>query len=207
MTEEEFLEKLEEYRSMYNVPTEDVAPFPMKTACLKGDWAGGVGAVCPTENSFCALDPACSESPYQPEPPIVNASKVGGFVALFFVIIIIIGALLALRAVRNVRRAARKKFQKAIGGSTVEWSSLNQSPKELLKIFESIDQNGNGLIAKDELVHYTKEKGGLNHREINRLFADLDIDGSGGVDFAEFCAFMAMMHRARGKDMFEEDSA
>ena len=48
----------------------------------------------------------------------------------------------------------------------------------------SIDSDGNGLIAKDELVHYTKGKAGLTDKEIKRLFPDLDIGGSGGVDFA-----------------------
>jgi len=207
VTEEEFLKKLEEFSTMYNIPTEDVAPYPMKTTCLKGDWAGGVGAVCPTEDSFCDVDPACSQTPYSGAGPTVNAVKVGGFIALAFIILIVIGALLAWKAVRNVRVAARKKFQNAIGGSMVEWSSLNKSPKELLKIFESIDTDGSGLITKGELDHYTKEEGGLKDKELRILFDDLDIDGSGGVDFAEFCAFTAMTDRARGNEAFEEDEA
>lgn len=112
VTEEEFLQALKDYGELYNVPADDIATYPMEKACLQGDWAGGVSAVCPTEESFCEIDPNCFESPYMPEEATLNASVlVAAFVEARAIIIIIIALALNSRMrVKRARSAVRGKF-------------------------------------------------------------------------------------------------
>jgi len=192
VTKEEFLKALSDFSTLYNVPPEDAAPFPMESACLTGNWAGGVNAVCPSEESFCKMDPACSESPYN-ETPSLNAVKVGGAIAIGCALIIIILLLYTWRQMKDVRRGARKKLQRAIGSMASEWSTLNESPQQLLTIFESIDTDGNGMITKTEITDYMKSHGGMEKKEVEGIFDKFDVDNSGGLDFAEFCSFMVKL--------------
>ena len=113
VSEEQFLQALQDYDELYNVlPANVIATYPMKRTYLRGDWAGGVSAVCPTEESFCEIDPNCFESPYMPEEATLNASVlVAAFVEARAIIIIIIALALNSRMrVKRARSAVRGKF-------------------------------------------------------------------------------------------------
>ena len=187
VTEEEFLQALKDYGELYNVPADDIATYPMEKACLQGDWAGGVSAVCPTEESFCEIDPNCSESPYKPEEPTLNARVVSAFVAAGAVIIILALVLSSRMRVKRVRKSVRAKFAKVLQASS-DWSSTH-SPQSLLQLYQKIDVDGNGVVSKNELFEFMAGNDGMSEKECETLFKFVDQDNNNEVDFAEFCAF------------------
>ena len=185
VTEEEFLQALEDFGSLYNVPADDIATYPMEKSCLQGDWAGGVGVVCPDEESFCEIDPNCSESPYKPEEPTLNAGIISLFVAAGAIVIIVALVLYNRMRIQNARASVRSKFAKVLLDSS-DWNS-SHSPQSLLKLFQKIDTDGNYLVSKGELFEFMK--GEMSKEECERLFETIDQDNNNEVDFAEFCAF------------------
>lgn len=200
--EEEFIQTLRKFGSHYNVPANDIASFPMETACLKGQWAGGIGAKCPTEESFCEIDPHCSESPYKLENPTLNAGKIFAFTAAGFIILIIILLLYFRKVANNIRRSAREKFAKALVMSSTLTDS--NSPQDLLDTFVKIDADGSGFISKDELFKFMEDNNGISKKEFDVLFGSIDIDNSGEVDFSEFTTVIS---KVASKDVFEDDKA
>lgn len=206
VTEEEFLQALQDYGPLYNVPTNDIASFPMEETCLRGNWAGGVGAVCPTEESFCEIDPNCTESPYKPEEPTLNAGVVSGFVAAAAIILIIALIFYSRAKVESARRSVRSKFSKVLMNSS-DWNS-SHSPQSLLKVFNKIDLDESGLISKSELHEFVKVNDGLSEKEFQLLFESVDKDNSNEIDFAEFCAFYThpSMTSRNGTEKFHDDS-
>ena len=178
----------------------------MQTSCLTGDFAGGVGTVCPTDESFCDIDPNCSISPYQREGPALDAAKVAWFTAAGF--FLLIGALVFyfISAIRTVRTSAKAKFARAMATSME-----SESADELLKLFKEIDfgkdESGDGLVSRDELQAYVDANSGMSTKEFDALFKSIDTDGSAQIDFMEFCAFYGAMKRTTRKEAFADDTA
>jgi Ca2+-binding EF-hand superfamily protein len=61
------------------------------------------------------------------------------------------------------------------------------------KIFVKLDENGNGMISKDEMrvgLDYLKKEVNLNLTEgdIDQIFFAMDFDSSGYIDYSEFIA-------------------
>ncbi|CAI5500104.1 unnamed protein product [Closterium sp. Naga37s-1] len=63
----------------------------------------------------------------------------------------------------------------------------------LQQAFAHFDTDGNGFITGDELRSALESEAGsagVGEEEIKRIFADVDADKNGKIDFAEFCAMM-----------------
>ena len=60
--------------------------------------------------------------------------------------------------------------------------------KELRKIFQAMDANGDGKLSKEELFsYYSKEMGDQQaEEEVLRIMNEVDTDNSGFVDYTEF---------------------
>ena len=67
--------------------------------------------------------------------------------------------------------------------------------EEYAELFAAIDENGNGIITMHELKEfminiqeYDEEKGDI--KEVEAIMNEADVDGDGGLDYAEFCYIM-----------------
>lgn len=64
----------------------------------------------------------------------------------------------------------------------------NKDKDNLLKVFREIDKDGDGVIERNELVlmFNSHSKSLLTEREIEKILALVDTNGSGQIDFTEF---------------------
>ena len=91
----------------------------------------------------------------------------------------------------------RNVFARRVAQTIRVRAGANQlSPELLQKQFEKMDQDNDGSISKEELWKFlTSGKAGtINESDFNSLWAVIDADDSGNVEFLEFCAFLAGCH-------------
>ena len=186
VTEKEWVDAVYDAYNLSSIATEDQIEVPMIKSCLVDD--------CPTEEDWCSQDPECSSSPYQ-EP---SASLLPGWLAGFILlgIIFLILGFYFLHRYLHARQAKRYKtvFAKRIAETiTVNKSIRSMAPQELAEEFKRVDlQTDDGLITKDDLWEFISsgKAGEISQSDFNALFAAIDADGDGQVDFLAFCAFM-----------------
>jgi Ca2+-binding EF-hand superfamily protein len=66
----------------------------------------------------------------------------------------------------------------------------DEQRQSLQERFQQFDRDRNGLIDREEFRRLIASLGAsLNDRETERAFADLDKDGSGHIEFEEFCGW------------------
>ena len=63
-----------------------------------------------------------------------------------------------------------------------------EETKDLEKMFQELDENGDGKLSKEEVLNgYEKVFGvPINEEEVDKMFAEIDIDGNGTIDYTEF---------------------
>ena len=71
--------------------------------------------------------------------------------------------------------------------------ATKKTMEDLKNAFEQWDENGDGLIQRQEFINgYKKINEGKNMAEVeeraNEIFDQADVDGSGEIDFGEWCA-------------------
>jgi hypothetical protein len=149
---------------------------------------------CPTEEDWCKTDPECSESPYQEPDASVESGAIAGFTVAGIMLLIV--ALYALHTMRAKQQAKRYKtrFAKRMADVIDLRASMRQlAPEALALEFKKIDsETQNGHISKEGLWNFlsTGKAGDLSESDFNALFAAIDVDQIGTVDFLEFCTFM-----------------
>lgn len=60
--------------------------------------------------------------------------------------------------------------------------------KDIHQVFRAMDLDGNGVLTADEVKQGLGAMGGQAGMDIDKLFANLDMDGSQTIDYTEFCA-------------------
>lgn len=70
--------------------------------------------------------------------------------------------------------------------------------EEYRTLFEKVDKRGGGHISHQELDRLFKRMGlALPKAQVKALFNDFDVDGSGDIDFEEFCVLMLRIRGLR----------
>ena len=71
--------------------------------------------------------------------------------------------------------------------------------KQLRKLFAEIDEDGSGLLDRDEVYELAEKLGAtLSTAELDEAMAEMDEDGSGEVDFDEFAEWFAAAKQRGG---------
>jgi len=190
-TEVEWISIVQEAYANYTVPPAIQVNFPIKEDC-------GFNGNCITEERWCTQDPNCSPSPYQ-EP---DAKMKGGWIAFF----VIIGGLfaaaigLALHSYfinKQAKRYRTKFAQRVAENINIRASARSLPAAALADEFKRIDKESpNGRISKEALWEFLNsgKAGEMSKSDFDALWAVMDADRSGSVDFLEFCAFMGKCH-------------
>lgn len=122
--------------------------------------------------------------------------------SLFFVVFIVLGALVLLTLFIGVvatsmeEAADEQKQTESVDERVAEIAKdYKLSSKSVLlyrEVFDALDMNGGGLIDQNELKLGMKAAGkvDISDKQFAVLWKQVDKDGSGGIDFAEFLAFM-----------------
>ena len=64
-----------------------------------------------------------------------------------------------------------------------------EEKEKLAKMFKSFDKNSDGRLDKDEIQQgYEKLGRMISDEDIDNIFTQIDIDGSGYIDYTEFVA-------------------
>jgi len=81
------------------------------------------------------------------------------------------------------------KLQKAVILYIISFFDIKDEKDELLKTFKELDLDHDGQLTHDELmIGYSKLMGEHDaKKEVDRIFATIDVNGSGAIDFTEFC--------------------
>ena len=166
------------------VPTQ---PIPMTRSCFS--------EICPSEEDiWCKQDPNCSVSPFQEPSASLKPGATAGFVILG-VFLLVLG-LYGIHRFVNTRQA--KRYKTIFAQRIAETVQVNKSmralePRDLAEEFKRIDsQTEDGLITKDDLWEFISsgKAGEISQSDFNALFAAIDTDRDGQVDFLAFCTFM-----------------
>jgi len=163
---------------------------PMTTECLV--------LPCTMEEEFCESgDPSCSDSPYQEPDGKVKPGVIAGFTIAGFVLMAALLYYVHTIMLKKQKKRIRSKFSARIAETIdVKKSMKSLSPDLLMKEFKKIDADSNGNVSKEELWTFlsTGKAGDISEKDFNVLWAAIDADHSGSVDYLEFCAYMSLCH-------------
>eukprot|EP00581_Thalassiosira_minuscula_P030485 CAMPEP_0183762978 /NCGR_PEP_ID=MMETSP0739-20130205/9396_1 /TAXON_ID=385413 /ORGANISM="Thalassiosira miniscula, Strain CCMP1093" /LENGTH=540 /DNA_ID=CAMNT_0026001317 /DNA_START=32 /DNA_END=1654 /DNA_ORIENTATION=+ len=156
--------------------------------------AKGCVSDCPSEEEICETDPSCSVSPYQEPPGSLKGGAVAGITVAC--VIVVAAAMAAFFQYRMKQQEKRNKvhFCKAIAKHINVQSTL--TPDQLVAEFQNVDTSHDGKINKAELKEFldTGKLGEINDKDFETLWSVMDADGSGDVDFLEFCTYLGNCH-------------
>jgi hypothetical protein len=183
-----------------NVPTEDRiqgGQLPMVSSCL--------GQTCPKEETWCRIDPNCSTSPYQTtsEAKAIKISLVVGFALLGASIMILVLCWHHRRTLSRQGKRHRIEFARKVAESIeITESSYALTPEELMEEFKKLDPHlkfrseSKGMIQKETMKGFLQsgKVGYITETDFGALWASLDTQHTGYVDFLEFCTLLAGCH-------------
>jgi hypothetical protein len=166
----------------YDVPIALQVDISMKGQCLTG--------ACPSEEHWRVTDPEYSVSPYKEPDGSVESGAIAGVTVAGIVVLIA-----ALYRTDQQARRYRTTFAKRMADAIDLRASMRQlSPEALANEFKKIDsESPGGNISKEAMWTFlsTDKAGDLSESDFNALFAAIDLDQSGAVEFLEFCTSWA----------------
>lgn len=200
--ESTWLKSIEDSMIKNKVTVNTMATYgnvPTTGQCAKKD----VG--CPTLEMWCDSGDAsslCGPTPYV-EETTVNAGVVAG-ITVVVAVVAIAAVVYLMQSFHKKRMEAEKErlkndfarrivgtFSIASGGEAITMEKITE---EFQRIDSGPEGGGDGKISKAEMKNFimTSDSGGgqMKDSDFDILFALIDEDGNGDIDFAEFSAFM-----------------
>ena len=116
---------------------------------------------------------------------------------LAVVVVLALGAAVLRRVRRQQAKRYRDIFAKRVAQTIkVRAGTESLTPELLKKEFETIDADSSGNVSKEELWTFlsTGKAGSIGRSDFDALWAVMDADDSGSVDFLEFCCFLGDCH-------------
>mmetsp|Transcript_12497 Transcript_12497/g.25957 ORF Transcript_12497/g.25957 Transcript_12497/m.25957 type:complete len:131 (-) Transcript_12497:218-610(-) len=127
----------------------------------------------------------------------MKTGAIVGFAVLGAVVVIALIVFVYQRKLNKVKKEAKTKFASRMAKSMrMTGSSLEHERRsELIKKFDTIDEDSSGTISKDELWEYITKQDNQNmtKQEFDALFKTIDKDLSGQIDLPEFLMFMSQL--------------
>lgn len=189
LEEEQWLEEIQEAMDKFNIPASKRVTLPMTTECLHP-------LECASEEDFCTVgkDPECSVSPYQEPAASLNGGGIALIVILCVAAVVAVGSFVYRRASASQKKRYKEHIIRGIARNiTIAPTAGMLSPELLQKEFGHIDKDKGGTISKVELKEFldSGKVGDLSVKDFDAMWAILDLDGSGEVDFVEFTVFLS----------------
>lgn len=190
VTEEEYINGLNEDYDNFNVPAMNRAVVPLESnEAMPGTY--------PNETEWCGGiidDAGCTVSPYvEPDPQFT-----GGAIAMFVVIGVLGFSIIAYSIHKYILGKQKKRIQlhmvRGIAQNITIASSAGQMDGEaLLKEFEHMDKDKGGTISKEEMKDWMADGklGEISDKDFDALWVAMDTDSSGEVDFVEFASYLS----------------
>lgn len=102
---------------------------------------------------------------------------------------------LASKALSNLKNfRAEQKLKQATLAYIVSQCLTKEETDKMEEIFAAMDKNNDGMLSKQEISEGYEEHFGvpIDDEELDKIFAAIDTDGSGAIDYSEF--LMATMN-------------
>lgn len=172
---------------------------PTTGQCAKNDEG------CPTLDMWCDsgdASPLCGPTPYIEETTL-NAGVVAGITVAVAVVVIAV-VMYVMQSLHKKQMAAEKErlknefARRIVGtfsvGSGGEAITMEKITEEFQRIDSGSSEGGDGRISKAEMKTFIMNSdsagGQMKEGDFEILFALIDEDGNGNIDFTEFSAFM-----------------
>jgi calcium-dependent protein kinase len=101
-----------------------------------------------------------------------------------------------------------KNLRKSVMSYIIARKLYKENDTKIRKIFESLDEDKNGFIEKNELLaQYKKHFPGTTENQlkiINRFMESGDVDNNGRIDYAEFLTMMNLGNKEIGEKTLKE---
>lgn len=110
----------------------------------------------------------------------------------------------ALDNLRSFR--IKNKLQHAIWIFLVQNLATNEEHKKLLKLFEALDKDGNGMLNKEELIQgFQKILNAVDAaKQAEKIMKTVDINNSGSIDYMEFVMASVNKKKMLSKKVLEK---
>ena len=129
----------------------------------------------------------------------------GVLAALFFVVYIIVVVMILFNLLIAIIIASMEMLKESMIHEKFMWEKVNRKSEEynlsrayvhdLLKLFDMLDIELNGKLSLREINPILELVSGSQETQL-RIFHEVDRDGSGAVDFAEFCELVHLLKLA-----------
>jgi hypothetical protein len=152
---------------------------------------------CDYSVSFMEIDPLqCTCGTMTPEGNMVKSCGWGWVASLFFLVFIVFVVIILMNLLIAIIIASMEMFRDSMIHEKLMWDKVNEKVEEyslsnayvnsLLKVFDMLDLELNGRLSLNEIMPILELVSVQNDTQL-KIFHEVDRDGSGSIDFAEFC--------------------
>jgi len=164
-------------------------PVPLKRECLPPDEddLSGVNPCAELVEELNAVDPLSNPSPYEEEGQ-AKGGFIAGMVILGVVVLLAVAYYLHHRQIKKQKDRIAHRFARRVAETIrIEGSHTQLTAEALKEEFDRIDKDHSGMLNKEELRAFVESGkiGSISESDFHALWAALDVDGDGEVNFTE----------------------